>query len=297
MTVGPVPAGLVVALLIAALLATLTIVVAGQVRPSPSLLIPAERGRFIPTGSMAADHHGEYTVTLLPDSRVLVVGGYFTPDTAEIWNPETGLWADAGRLVHPRASHSARLLADGRVLVVGGYDPEAEAVFPPPEAWDPTTMTFGDVDPSLALDPPGMALDGSPETWEPDQYVVIARDGHATVEPSGRDWQPGVDPSSVTGWDVATRNGAAVVLADGRVLTLVGTTGRPLMAASPLARIWDPAPESPADRVDGDPRLDDRYERSSRPPRQLHLRLPQCRPPLGRPCPRGPRSRRPSCSS
>jgi hypothetical protein len=244
--IGPVPARLVVALLLAALLATLTVVVVGQVRPSPPLLIPPEHGRFIPTGSMAADHHGEYTVTLLPDSRVLVVGGYFTPDTAEIWSPETGLWADAGRLVHPRASHSARLLADGRVLIVGGYYPamgsEDAVPDPPPEVWEPSSMTFQDVDPSLALDPPGTAEPGSPETWEPDRYLVIARDGHASVWPSGRDWQPGVDPASVLGWDVAVaRNGAAVVLADGRVLTLDGTDrDSGLMRSSHLARVWDP---------------------------------------------------------
>ena len=231
-TIGPVPARLVVVLLLAALLATLTVVVVGQVRPSPPLLIPPERGQFIPTGSMAADRHGEYTVTRLADDRVLVVGGYFRPDTAEIWSPETGLWTDAGRLVHPRASHSARLLPDGRVLVVGGYDPETqgqEAVpAPPPEAWDPTTMTFQDVEPSLALDPPSPAEPVSHETWEPDRYLVIAGDGHASVWPSGRDWQPGVDPASVVGWDVAVAHngGAAVVLADGRVLTLGGLVSR-----------------------------------------------------------------------
>jgi N-acetylneuraminic acid mutarotase len=64
---------------------------------------------------------------LLPDGRVLVVGGrmYGAPDavsfrTAEVYDPATGTWIATADLPGPRSGGSAVLLPDGRVLVVGG---------------------------------------------------------------------------------------------------------------------------------------------------------------------------------
>ena len=79
-----------------------------------------------------------HTATTLADGRVLVTGGG-NPDgpflaSAEIFDPETGVWTSAGSMTESRSQHTATLMADGRVLVVGGrgkrqssevYDPEA----------------------------------------------------------------------------------------------------------------------------------------------------------------------------
>src|SRR5690349_19520960 len=69
-----------------------------------------------------------HTATLLADGRVLVAGGesgndntWKAGETAEVWDPKTGAWTSAGKLVERRYDHSATLLADGRVLVAGGY--------------------------------------------------------------------------------------------------------------------------------------------------------------------------------
>jgi hypothetical protein len=105
---------------------------------------------FVATGRLAHGRIG-HTATLLPDGRVLVIGGY-DESTAETWDPRTGEWSPAGSMAGIREGHQARLLDDGRVVVFGGYRPteDGDAEEPPPEVWDPTG-TFASADP-LASD-------------------------------------------------------------------------------------------------------------------------------------------------
>ena len=104
----------------------------GDQPPSPlqSIVIwdPATSG-FTPAGSLGFGRE-RHSATLLPDGRVLVVGGVGArvpgqPDPvfamAEIWDPTTGGVADAGVSASNRSLHTATLLADGRVLVTGGF--------------------------------------------------------------------------------------------------------------------------------------------------------------------------------
>ncbi|MGI9168209.1 MAG: kelch repeat-containing protein [Pyrinomonadaceae bacterium] len=67
----------------------------------------------------------DFTATLLPNGKVLVVGGYSpAPQTilnsAELYDPSTGTWSFTGSLNAPRLAHSATLLQNGKVLVAGG---------------------------------------------------------------------------------------------------------------------------------------------------------------------------------
>ena len=63
-----------------------------------------------------------YTATLLPDGRVLIVGGEnsYGPIRAQLYDPDTGTWSSTGDLNETRFNHTATLLPDGKVLVSGG---------------------------------------------------------------------------------------------------------------------------------------------------------------------------------
>jgi hypothetical protein len=65
-----------------------------------------------------------HTATLLPDGRVIIIGGYSwygrVQSSVEIFDPASNRWYAARPLSHARANHTATLLADGTILVVGG---------------------------------------------------------------------------------------------------------------------------------------------------------------------------------
>ena len=101
-----------------------------------ALLYEPKTGHFIQTGALA-EPRDTATATRLEDGRVLVTGGFTYPSdqpasakgpaivsvsSAEIYDPNTGTFTDAGSMTIARAAHSATLLLDGRVLIAGGID-------------------------------------------------------------------------------------------------------------------------------------------------------------------------------
>jgi hypothetical protein len=101
-------------------------------------------GEFTPTGTMAGARFG-HSATLLPDGRVLIVGG--TSDgtkplaSAELYDPVTGTFTPTGPLTEARRGPVLVPLQNGLVLVAGGtgnaYEPLVSA-----ELYDPVTGTF-----------------------------------------------------------------------------------------------------------------------------------------------------------
>lgn len=82
---------------------------------------------WTPTGPMTHARMS-HTLTLLPDGRVIAVGGEDPLDssqliiysTTEIYDPDANSWSPGPNLSEPRSSHSATLLPDGRIFLVGG---------------------------------------------------------------------------------------------------------------------------------------------------------------------------------
>lgn len=77
-------------------------------------------------------------MAILPDGRVLVVGGTGDDEylaSAEVWNPARATFSPTSSLGRARAAHTATLLPDGRLLVVGGEGEEVSLASA--ELWSP----------------------------------------------------------------------------------------------------------------------------------------------------------------
>lgn len=105
-------------------------------------------GRSQPVGSLSVARES-HTATLLADGRVLVVGGHRgrrqnmeVYASAELYDPRTGRFTNAGTLATARHKHDAIRLADGRVLVIGGADRTDRVHFLTTEIYNPRTGAF-----------------------------------------------------------------------------------------------------------------------------------------------------------
>ena len=77
----------------------------------------------------------EHAAALLPDGRVLIVGGD-DAGTAEVWDPGSNASVASGPMVEARRFATATLLSDGSVLVVG--DMSRSGITKVTEIWDPS---------------------------------------------------------------------------------------------------------------------------------------------------------------
>lgn len=90
------------------------------------------RGTFSSTGSMT-EARGAPSATVLPDGRVLIVGG--ADASAELYDPKSGTFAATGSMSDSPTGVNAVLLLDGRVFVL--RDPDGN-----PELYDPRNGVF-----------------------------------------------------------------------------------------------------------------------------------------------------------
>ncbi len=105
--------------------------------------ISAWAGPFSATNPMTSARF-LHTATLLPNGKVLIVGGYnnsITFNTAEVYDPATGTFtATAGNMMSARHYHTATLLPNGKVLIVGGRN--GDIWLNTAEVYDPQTGIF-----------------------------------------------------------------------------------------------------------------------------------------------------------
>jgi N-acetylneuraminic acid mutarotase len=177
-----------------------------------------------------------HTATLLQTGLVLVAGGHaLRLSSVELYDPASGTWTSAAALPEAFAGHGATLLPNGEVLVSGGDVPSGPgaigsahaAIYDPGnDAW---TMVANMITPRIG------------------HQATILADGDVLVTGGASVGSPDPDPyDSAELYDTATgawiavarmisprTDHAAVLLSDGRVLVIGGSTrnGVPLASA------------------------------------------------------------------
>jgi hypothetical protein len=85
-------------------------------------LYDPESGHLALTGIPMTIGRAGHTETTLKNGMVLIAGG--GTDTAELYNPATGIFSATGSMNASRIHHTATLLNDGTVLIAGGVSTE-----------------------------------------------------------------------------------------------------------------------------------------------------------------------------
>ncbi len=182
-------------------------------------------GTWRPTGSMAEERAG-HTATLLPNGKVLVVGGSHSP-TAELYDPATGTWSPTGSMASPRHEHTATLLHNGKVLVVGGSTSSLTA-----ELYDPATGTWSPTGSMAAPRYHAAAM------LLPNGKVLVVGGSHS---PTAEVYDPAMGSWSPTGSMASPREGhTATLLPSGKVLVAGGSHSSPAEVYDPATGSWSP---------------------------------------------------------
>ena len=183
-------------------------------------------GSVVPAGQMIEPRSGQ-TATLLPDGRVLIVGGMRRNQdfykSAELYDPASGKFQLTGEMSIGRVGQVAVLLRSGKVLIAGGWI-GSHSTTDSAELYDPAAGKFTVIGklttrrarPSATLLNDGnVLLAGGDDHDSPDAGISSAEIFHADTlrfQPTGSLHRP--------------RSGqTATLLKDGRVLIAGGGNG------------------------------------------------------------------------
>lgn len=197
-------------------------------------------GVWIPVGTMVAPRFGHAAVRLL-DGRVLAIGGASDDDvtSVELYDPSTGTWSAAPKVIGVGEDTTFTVLRDGRVLAVGEHGAEV---------YDPTTGTSTAT--SKRVKGSDLLCYGVDEACEGfgRHHATLLDDGRVLVTNAGgaQVYDPVSGTWTATGKMNTSRlyGDAVILLSDGKVLAAGGRVeGKLNVGALPrtaTAEVYDP---------------------------------------------------------
>lgn len=232
----------------------------GMALSSSELYDPVNQ-RFEPAGAenSGSESSGRagHTATLLPDGRVLVIGGSSGEtilNTTSVYNPNpsaTNRWSPATPLPESRSLHTATLLPGGRVLVTGGYrkDPAGTRVTFKSILYDANTSAWSSA--GSMIEPRGDFT----STLLPDGRVLVAggrsqTTGSGSPLPSAELYTSSHGSTGsaalTSSLQVARYGHSATLLPDGKVLVAGGFSSAGEQQPLGSVEVYDPAISPPS---------------------------------------------------
>ena len=206
---------------------------------------PASAQEVIPswsyTGSLNTSRY-LHTANLLPDGTLLAAGGSNATgvlDSAELYDPDTGMWSITGSLNVARSVHTATLLQDGKVLVAGGITGSVSREFATntAELYDPATRTWsltGNLNVGRELHTATLLQDGK-------VLVTGGSSGPNSITNTAELYDPATGIWSIAGALKMTRHlHTATLLQDGKVLVAGGCLDGDCDVPLNSAELYDP---------------------------------------------------------
>jgi hypothetical protein len=195
--------------------------------PDQAELYDPGSGTFAPIDPPSWPGASNPTATLLPDGRVLFVGG--GTSSARLFDPVTVGFSSTGSMAVSRQNHTATLLPNGKVLVAGGWDGSQSVALL--ELYDPSTGSFSPSGAAL-----GVSRDLHAASRLPNGKVLLAAGfNHPSGSPVGlaEIYDPVADRIVDTVSAVIPRDQpVAALLSNGTVLLACGSP--------PMAEIYFP---------------------------------------------------------
>jgi hypothetical protein len=204
--------------------------------PGPTDLLDPVTGGWTPASALNATRSGFVAVRLL-DGRVLVTGGdngwHRAYSSTKLLDPATGRWTATGLLNTARMDPVGALLPDGRVLVAGGLYSEGfkdEDDFFNRTDWpDVRDLTSAEIyDPKTERWTLTGSLSGAGSAGDayalPDGRVLVVGHAWSSDQRDVEIYDPLSGTWSVAGSLVRLPGSASVVLPDGSLLVIGGTT-------------------------------------------------------------------------
>jgi len=182
---------------------------------------------------------------LLPGGKVLVTGGRGGSqvlNSAELYDPVSGMWTVTGALSAARSGHTATLLTNGQVLVVGGDVGQASAqslgTVGTSELYDPASGTWrrtGSLNTPRVAHSATLLLNGEVLVAGGVDNADNALASAELYDPVAGTWRYTGNLANVRFAHSASR------LVDGRVLVVAGSDDDFFQTAISSAEVYDPA--------------------------------------------------------